>query len=93
MWSIQVQDLGFFSRTAFYDEPDRQNQWRIPSIDLVHDIQERAAECDEYREGESSWNMDVHRCLLDFAFRTPGTSTLVDFRYWFVILFRPLSLL
>jgi hypothetical protein len=78
----ELQGLGDFPRFAFYDSITHANPWRIPSAAFVHQIVTRAAECNENLEGESSWNMDVHRFLLDFAFRAEQSSALIDYGYW-----------
>ncbi|KAF5017257.1 hypothetical protein F66182_10836, partial [Fusarium sp. NRRL 66182] len=74
------KQYGYFPSSTFYNGTS-DKAWRIPSLELVHDLQKRAAECDQWREGESSWNIDVHRPVLDFAFRSHGVSDIVDFRY------------
>ncbi|KAF4975467.1 hypothetical protein FZEAL_7746 [Fusarium zealandicum] len=78
----EVQELGDFPSFAFYDPRTHPTQWRIPPTALVRRIVKRAVECDQDHEGESSWNMDVHSHMLDFAFRDGG-SDLIDYRYWF----------
>lgn len=55
----------------------------FPPLDAVAALVARAAECDQDNEGESSWNMDVHREVLSWVFRRK-IARLVDFRYWYV---------
>ncbi|RMJ07405.1 hypothetical protein CDV36_012993 [Fusarium kuroshium] len=77
----KVEELGDFPQFAFFDSQTQSTKWRIPPTALVRQVVKRAVECDQNRQGESSWNMDVHRLLLDFAFQGADNDDLVDYRY------------
>ncbi|KAK1506517.1 uncharacterized protein CCOS01_16569 [Colletotrichum costaricense] len=53
---------------------------RLPGPNFVQRILNRAAECEIEREGECSWNMDVHAPLLAWVCRPDDIPGLVDFR-------------
>lgn len=60
--------------------------FRVPALNFVKRILNRAAECEIDGEGESSWNMDVHAPVLAWVCRPENVSGLVDFRYWYAFL-------
>ncbi|KAF9772509.1 hypothetical protein IL306_009781 [Fusarium sp. DS 682] len=66
---------------AFYDPAIHRSKWRIPSAALVRDILQTATKCEFGRHSEASWNMEVHRCVLDFAFRESNDISISDYRY------------
>ncbi|KAL2669756.1 hypothetical protein Neosp_015201 [[Neocosmospora] mangrovei] len=55
--------------------------WNYPPPSLVQDTLERAAQCLDEREGESSWNLEVHAPLLAWVFRRESQKPLIDYRY------------
>ncbi|KPM42298.1 hypothetical protein AK830_g4250 [Neonectria ditissima] len=54
--------------SAYFDAADTNDRprWRCPPLDLVQETLARAATCLDEREGESSWNVEVHAPLLSF---------------------------
>ncbi|KAK7414100.1 hypothetical protein QQX98_007043 [Neonectria punicea] len=65
-----------------YNATDRQPPLlpRLPDPNFIKRILKRAAECEIEREGECSWNMDVHAPLLSWVCRPDDVAGLVDFR-------------
>ncbi|KAK1564284.1 uncharacterized protein LY79DRAFT_530173 [Colletotrichum navitas] len=53
---------------------------RFPDPRFVKRIVKRAAECETEREGECSWNMDVHAPLLSWVCRPDDVAGLIDYR-------------
>jgi hypothetical protein len=78
----ELQSLGDFPSFAFYDPATRSSQWRIPPSSLVRQLVTRAAECQRYNEGESSWNNDIHDGILRWVFRETDDVAMFDYRYW-----------
>ncbi|KAM0339200.1 hypothetical protein ACHAPU_011037 [Fusarium lateritium] len=76
-----LQGLGDFASSAFFDPDVQECKWRIPPTSVAQDIFDHAFLCDSERHGESSWNMEVHRRVLDFAFRESGDPAFGDYRY------------
>ncbi|OBS16739.1 hypothetical protein FPOA_12679 [Fusarium poae] len=77
----ELQSLGDFPSFAFYDPATRSSQWRIPPSSLVRQLVTRAAECQRYNEGESSWNNDIHDGILRWVFRETDDVAMFDYRY------------
>ncbi|UPL02763.1 hypothetical protein LCI18_013697 [Fusarium solani-melongenae] len=68
--------------SSFYSTNDAvQKGWKYPPPSLVQDTLERAAQCLDEREGESSWNLEVHAPLLAWVFRQQSLKPLIDYRY------------
>lgn len=72
-----------------FDDGEEANQssFRHPTLVEVRRILLQASGCDIDGEGESSWNMEVHSPLLNWALRDEGTnaattSGALDYRYW-----------
>ncbi|RMJ03461.1 hypothetical protein BHE90_004901 [Fusarium euwallaceae] len=72
-----IPDSSFYNKN---DEP-QQCEWQYPPPSLVQDTLKRAAQCLDEREGESSWNLEVHAPLLTWVFRRQGQDPLIDYRY------------
>ncbi|KAH7187969.1 hypothetical protein DER44DRAFT_852911 [Fusarium oxysporum] len=66
---------------AFYHPTTHTSKWRIPSISFVRNLLQSATKCEVGRHSEASWNLEVHRCVLDFAFREANDSCIGDYRY------------
>ncbi|KAM6514195.1 hypothetical protein FALCPG4_015353 [Fusarium falciforme] len=68
------------------DEATRANTEEIasnlPPFSWVKRLVDRAVECQNDREGEASWNADVHAPVLEQVFRSDrfGSQGMVDFR-------------
>ncbi|KAF5019111.1 hypothetical protein F66182_8880 [Fusarium sp. NRRL 66182] len=77
----ELQALGDFPGFAFYDPSAPSSPWRIPPISLVRQLVTRAAECQRYNEGESSWNNDIHDGILKWVFRETNDVAIFDYRY------------
>ncbi|KAK1962501.1 hypothetical protein LY78DRAFT_683985 [Colletotrichum sublineola] len=60
---------------------DRPPSTRYAEPSLVNRLLNRAAACDLGREGESSWNAEVHHPILSWVCRPDEVQGLVDFRY------------
>ncbi|KAM6513561.1 hypothetical protein FALCPG4_015954 [Fusarium falciforme] len=69
--------------SSFYNTNDASQKcaWQYPPPSLVQDTLERAAQCLDEREGESSWNLEVHAPLLAWVFRRQSQNPLIDYRY------------
>ncbi|KAJ4187798.1 hypothetical protein NW759_016877 [Fusarium solani] len=86
---IELRSLGSeIPRFAFdKDEATRANTEEIatnlPPFSWVKRLVDRAVECQNDREGEASWNADVHAPVLEQVFRSDrfGSQGMVDFRY------------
>ena len=78
----ELQSLGDFPDYAFYDPAPQPSQWRSPPIPLIRRLVSRAAECQRYNEGESSWNNDIHDSVLAWVFRETEDVAMFDYRYW-----------
>ncbi|KAK1973308.1 hypothetical protein LZ30DRAFT_611234, partial [Colletotrichum cereale] len=63
---------------AFTDSPPST---RYAEPKLVARLLNRAAACDLGREGESSWNAEVHHPILSWVCRPGDVEGFVDFRY------------
>ncbi|EGU81314.1 hypothetical protein FOXB_08171 [Fusarium oxysporum f. sp. conglutinans Fo5176] len=66
---------------AFYDPAKHANNWRIPSPSFISQVLQSATKCEFGRHSEASWNMEVHRCVLDFVFREANDIFIGDYRY------------
>ncbi|KAJ9413130.1 hypothetical protein FOXG_16720 [Fusarium oxysporum f. sp. lycopersici 4287] len=77
----ELQSLRGFPDFAFYDPDKQTSQWRIPSPAFVRNLLKRATKCQFGHHSEASWNMEVHRCVLDFAFREANDVSVSDYRY------------
>ncbi|KAF5262735.1 hypothetical protein FOXYS1_6533 [Fusarium oxysporum] len=75
----ELQSLGDFPDYAFYDPAPQPSQWRIPPIPLIRRLVSRAAECQRYNEGESSWNNDIHDSVLAWVFRETEDVAMFDY--------------
>ncbi|POS75244.1 hypothetical protein DHEL01_v206368 [Diaporthe helianthi] len=64
-----------------YSFTDQPPSTRYAEPELVARILNRAAACDLSREGESSWNVEVHHPILSWVCRPGEVEGLVDFRY------------
>ncbi|KAF4495424.1 hypothetical protein FAGAP_8433 [Fusarium agapanthi] len=78
----ELQSLGDFPEHAFYDSVEQPSQWRIPPVPLIRWLVSRAAECQRFSEGESSWNNDIHDSALKWVFRETEDVAMFDYRYW-----------
>ncbi|KAJ3531693.1 hypothetical protein NM208_g8768 [Fusarium decemcellulare] len=67
---------------AFKTDQETQVDGNLPSLSWVQKLVKRAAECLIDREGEASWNADVHAPILEHVFRSDRfrSSGLGDFR-------------
>ncbi|KAI6750629.1 hypothetical protein HG530_014525 [Fusarium avenaceum] len=66
---------------AFFNTAEKTSKWRVPTPALAQGIVRSATKCQSQHHDESSWNMEVHRRVLDFAFRDSGDVFVGDYRY------------
>lgn len=72
-------------RIPEYAFAERPTLVRYPEPGFVSKVLNRAAACDLEREGECSWNVEVHHPILSWVCRPDDVAGLVDFRYWWVV--------
>ncbi|KAF5584631.1 uncharacterized protein FSUBG_12720 [Fusarium subglutinans] len=77
----ELQGLRNIPEFAFYDPDKHTSNWRIPSPSFIRQVLQSATKCEFGRHSEASWNMEVHRCVLDFAFREANDASVGDYRY------------
>ncbi|KAF5560460.1 CAMK CAMK1 kinase [Fusarium napiforme] len=77
----QLQGLRNIPEFAFYDPDKHASSWRIPPPSFIRQVLQSATKCEFGRHSEASWNMEVHRCVLDFAFREANDASVGDYRY------------
>ncbi|KAK6221150.1 hypothetical protein QIS74_04879 [Colletotrichum tabaci] len=68
-------------RIPEYAFAERPTLVRYPKPGFVSKVLNRAAACDLEREGECSWNVEVHHPILSWVCRPDDVAGLVDFRY------------
>ncbi|KAH6949465.1 hypothetical protein DER45DRAFT_599938 [Fusarium avenaceum] len=66
---------------AFFNTAEKASKWRVPTPAFAQGIVRSATKCQSSHHGESSWNMEVHRRVLDFAFRDSEDVLVGDYRY------------
>ncbi|KAH7199054.1 uncharacterized protein B0J16DRAFT_331525 [Fusarium flagelliforme] len=77
----ELQSLRNIPDFAFYDPTKHASNWRIPSTSFIRHLLQSANKCQFGHHSEASWNMEVHRRVLDFAFREASDACIGDYRY------------
>ncbi|KLO78784.1 uncharacterized protein LW93_4105 [Fusarium fujikuroi] len=77
----ELQSLRNIPEFAFNDPDKHASKWRIPPPSFIRQVLQSATKCEFGRHSEASWNMEVHRCVLDFAFREANDASVGDYRY------------
>lgn len=59
----------------------------LPGVQTIRKILRLAKRCFQENLPESCWNNDVHSQVLEWVMRdSPGSSHLLDYRCWYVLL-------
>ncbi|GKU09970.1 unnamed protein product [Fusarium langsethiae] len=66
---------------AYYDPATHTPQWRDPSAKFIKKVVQSATKCELEHHSEASWNMEVHRSVLKFAFRKSSNDFQTDYKY------------
>ncbi|KAJ4129610.1 hypothetical protein NW754_003892 [Fusarium falciforme] len=80
LWG-QLAETDMPDSSSYSTNDAAQKGWKYPPPSFVQDTLERVAQCSDEREGESSWNLEVHVALLAWDFRQQSQKPLINYRY------------